>query len=226
MRKCRWLSIVAAGAVAFVCLPSFAGPPPPPTVADVVSGVQKTYSGIQSVRADYVQIAKNPMTGLEEKSHGHIAVERPRKYRMDYGPLGLPFNAAVVSDGATMWVYNAAQKQVIVQKEIGAGGPLDLLINDLGRVAEVFDVALVPETQPPKPTITIHLTPKQPGPFKSADVTLTRQKYLLQGLKLTDQAAGVTDMNFSLVFLNGDVPDAEFTFKPPPGVSVVNMAGN
>ncbi len=226
MRKSRWVAIVATGVAAFASVPSFAAPPSVPTVGEVVAGVQRTYAGVQSVRADYVQTSKNPMTGLQEKSHGHIAVERPRKYRMDYGPLGLPFNAAVVSDGATQWIYSAAQKQVIIQKEIGAGGPLDLLINDLGRASEVFDVQLLPETQPPKPTITILLRPKQAGPFKTAELTVTPQKYVLQGLKLTDQADTVTDMTFSLVFLNGDVPDSEFTFKPPPGVTVVNMGGN
>jgi outer membrane lipoprotein-sorting protein len=34
---------------------------------------------------------------------------------------------------------------------------------------------------------------------------------------------GVVKMSFSGVILGGDIPDALFSFKPPPGVTVVQM---
>ena len=35
----------------------------------------------------------------------------------------------------------------------------------------------------------------------------------------------VTEMNFTMVLMNKDIPDVEFTFVAPPGVQVVKAGG-
>jgi outer membrane lipoprotein-sorting protein len=71
----------------------------------------------------------------------------------------------------------------------------------------------------------VKLVPKKPGAFKSVQLTLSKQKYVVQDLVLVNQLDDVTTMNFTTVRMNGDVPDSEFTFVAPPGVTVVKNGG-
>ena len=77
----------------------------PTTVDALVAAVQATYKGVNSIRAEFTQTAKNPMTGVEEKQRGRIALARPRKMRVEFGH---PVKQAVVRDGATQWQIGRA----------------------------------------------------------------------------------------------------------------------
>lgn len=217
-----WPMIVglAAGLCLAVPAPSVASPSDPQTVEEVVGAVQGTYKGVNTLRADFTQTAKNPLTGIEEKVKGRIALERPRKMRLE---MGLPVKEAVVTDGATQWLYSADAKQVIVQKDLGSAAGVTELIENLSNLGTVFDAALAPPTTPAKPVHVVTLKPKKPLGFKSLELTLSKQKYQIQELVVVDQADGVTRMNFTMVRTNVEIPDTEFTFKAPPGVTVVNM---
>ena len=216
-------SLAAAALVVLVAAPaavSSAPPAEPKTLAELLPLVQATYKGVTAIRSDFVQSAKNPATGVEFKESGRILLERPRKYRME---MGLPLTTALVSDGTTQWVYSAPAKQVTMQKELGTGaGPVQL-IDDLGRLSELFDATLAPPTTPPKPFYVVSLKPKVAGAYKQIDLTLKKQTYTLQELVLTDVTGGVTKMTFNGMVLGGDIPDTQFTFKAPPGVTVVNQ---
>lgn len=192
----------------------------PATVEQLVAAVQSTYKAVTTIRADFTQSAKNPMTGVEEKLRGRIALERPRKMRIEFG---VPMKQAVVSDGVTQWLYSADQKQVIVQKDLGGSTGVAQLLDDLGRLGELFNVTMAPASVPPKPIHVVTLKPKQPGGVKSIELGLTKQKYVLQDLTIIDATDSTTKMSFTMVWMNGDIPDVEFNFKAPVGTTVVQM---
>jgi outer membrane lipoprotein-sorting protein len=122
-----------------------------------------------------------------------------------------------------MWLYTADAKQVIEQKELGSSSGVEQLIDNLSNLGSLFDVTVAPPSNPPRAVHVVTLKPKQAGAVKSLELTVTKQKYQLQELVLVDQADGVTRMSFTLVRTNIDIPDIEFTFKAPPGVTVVKM---
>lgn len=214
MRIGRFLAVFALGAGVAAAQ---ASPQDPTTTAELVSAVKSTYAGVTSVRADFQQVVKNPVMGTEDRARGRISLERPRKLRLE---LGLPLQSAVVSDGKTLWVYSVAQKQVIETPEVRMGGDMGALIEDLTHIDEVFDVTLL-EDKPPKPTHTVNLVPRKQGNFKAIQLSLSRQKYAIQELVMTDLLDNVTTMNFSNLRMNQDVPDAEFIFAIPQGVQVI-----
>lgn len=217
----RCIAAVAMGLALLAPAPAFAAPAgEPTTLPEIIAAVQKTYAGVTAIRSDFQQTVKNPVTGVEEKQRGRIQLERPRKMRVE---LGLPLTNALVSDGTTQWIYAAASKQVIVQKVLGGGSGVENLIDDLGHLSELFEVTLVPASVPPKPVHQLTLKPRQAGGVKSLDLTIKKVSYLLQDLSITDATGGVVKMNFTGMVLGGDVPDALFTFKAPPGVTVVQL---
>lgn len=222
VRPSRWFAafalttaLVAPGLVS-------AGTPPgePSTVKEVVAAVQAAYTKVNAVRSEFTQTAKNPMTGVEEKKKGRIQLERPRKMRLE---LGTPTEQALITDGTTQWLYSAPQKQLVVQKVLGGGTGMEKLLDDLTQLDQLFDVTLAPPSVPPKPLFQLTLKPKQAGGLKKIDLVVKKQTYQLQDLVLTDAADGVTRMSFVGMVLGGDIPDTQFAFKAPPGVTVVTQ---
>lgn len=219
----RALRILLVAAVA--CLAPLssgrASPEDPATTAELIGAVKAAYKDVSSVKADFTQVVRNATMGTEERTKGRIAIERPRKLRVE---VGTPMQSAVISDGRTLWVYDVASKSVLETPEAVQGSEMGTLLEDLSRLDEVFVVDVV-EDKPPKPSHTVRLTPRKPGNFKSILLTLSRQKYTLQELVLTDQLDNVTRMNFLNLRFNLDVADSEFVFVPPAGVQVIRSAG-
>jgi len=206
--------------LALVCIarPAAASPENPVTTAELVAAVKSTYQNVSSVRADFTQTVTNPAMGVNDRQRGKISIEKPRKIRVD---LGVPLQSSVVSDGRTLWIYSVAQKQVVETPEVaGAGSDVGVLLDDLARMDELYEVTLV-DDKPPKPTHTVKLVPRAKGNFKSIQLTLSRQKYVLQEVVLVDQLDNVTTMNYMNLRMNGDVPDSEFVFTAPSGVTVI-----
>ena len=220
VRSWLWIATVTMLCMIAAPRPCQASPTDPATVPELVAAVEGTYKSVNSIRAEFTQASKNPLTGIEESVKGRIALERPRKMRAEFG---VPVKQAIVMDGAMQWLYSADQKQVIVQKDLGGSNPVSALIENLGQINELFDVTMAPSTNPAKQVHVVTLKPKQAGAIKTLELTVTKHKYLLQELVVIDQADSVTRMSFTLVRTNVDIPDVEFSFKAPPGVTVVNM---
>ena len=193
----------------------------PDSVAEVVAGVKSTYQNVKSIKADFTQTVTNPAMGEELHQRGKISLERPRKMRIE---VGSPLESAVISDGKTLWVYSVASKSVTATPEIGDGGEIGALLEDLSKLDEIFDIKLV-DDRPPKPTQTVNLTPRKAGAFKSLQLSLARTKFTLTDLVLVDQFDSVTSMTFSNLRLNQDVPDSEFVFTAPAGVQLIQSGG-
>lgn len=208
-------SLVVFAAVAGA--PLAAAAPEADTVEAVVAGVKSTYQGVQSIKADFTQTVTNAAMGAEMHQRGKISLERPRKMRIE---VGVPMESVVVSDGKTLWVYSVASKSVTQTPEVGDGGEIGALLEDLAKLDELFDIKLV-EDKPPKATQTVSLAPHKAGTFKSLQLSLLRQKFTLTDLVLVDQFDTVTAMSFTNVKLNADLADSDFVFTPPAGVQVI-----
>lgn len=208
-----------------VAYTSFAASPAPAgttaastdSVAQVIAGVKSTYQNVTSIKADFSQSVSNAAMGSEQHQRGRISLERPRKLRIE---VGTPTESMVISDGKTLWVYSVASKSVMETPELGGGGDVGALLEDLSRIDEIFDVRLV-EDKPPKATQTVTLSPRKPGQFKSLRLSMLRQKFTLTDLVMVDQFDTVTSMSFTNVKLNQDLPDSDFLFKAPAGVQVI-----
>ncbi len=218
MRVSRKFAALFLGLALAAPVAAQASPENPATVTELIDAVEATYGGATSIRAEFLQIDRSKSLGTEVRQRGRIALERPRKMRVE---MGFPVTQTLVSDGKTMWAYSVKDKQVYQQPELGNSGGMGILLEDLSKLGDLFDVTLLPE-QPGKPqSVTVKLVPKQPGAFKSLQLTLSKQKYVLQELVLINQLDDVTEMTFTAVVMNKDIPDAEFTFVAPPGVKVV-----
>ena len=181
-------------------------------MAELVAAVKSTYSGATSVRAEFTQTVALPNAPKQAAQKGRIALERPKKLRVD---MGAPATQSILSDGSKLWFYDVKGKALTEMPMAGGGGGYAVLLDDLARVDEVFSVEMLGDG-PSKGAWGLRLTPKTPGAIKSLELRLSKRSYMLEELVVIDPLGSVTSMRFSGVKMNQDIPDTEFV--PPAGV--------
>lgn len=185
-------------------------------VAEVVSAVQRRYTGVDVIQAEFVQVSRSDLYGDEEQ-RGSLVLQRPRKMRWSFHGSGKQF----VTDGSTMWIYNPQDKQVMRFRDFSAqASAADQLLQSLDKVGDLFDVQLLESSSGHK----LSLTPRDEATkaqVKKVVLGLDAE-FTLQSLVITDAFANVTNLTFSGVKLGGTVEDSTFQFDIPAGVEVID----
>ena len=193
----------------------------PTNTTELVGALEQTYKGVTSLKADFVQVQRSAATG-EVRQKGVVQLKRPRKARWEFqGADGTTF----VTDGKTIWLYTPSAKQVIeTGSASGAGGGgMGELLDSLDKLDQFFNLQLV-EGQDGKRSYRVIATPKSPAQYKQLEIVVSRKSYTVEKVVVVDQMGGQTELTFSSVKLNSDVPDTAFTFSVPAGVQVIKGA--
>ena len=201
-----------------IATPAFAGS----DVDAVIKGVEAAYSDVSSLKADFVQVTRSAAMGDETKQQGQVFLKRPKMMRWEFTqPAGNTF----VTNGATMWVWSAAEKQVIVSKTGGASGQgMAQLLDDLNRLGELFDASLVDNTGHPN-SVVLALTPKTEAGFQKLTLRLASAGYEVEHVVMLDAFGNEVELSFNRVTLNPEIQTDRFTFAIPDGATVLNADG-
>lgn len=209
----------------FVGLPvSAQQTPEPTTIEELIRQVEATYAGVNTLRADFVQTTTSPTMG-EQKQRGKVTLKRPRMMKWDSTASG---GGLFVSNGQKMWLYNPADKQVLVYNDLSATGGANMLdlLDSLDELNKHFTIQSPSglETRDKK-SFQIVLRPKAEGQYKEVYLRLSKRKLELEELVLLDSFGVKTSFSFTQMRTNLDVPNSEFNFVPPNGVEVIDASG-
>jgi len=203
----------------FVATPAFGEEPDLDTV---IKGVEMAYKEVGTLRADFVQITRSKAMGDETKQRGRVMLKRPKMMRWEFTQ---PSGKVFVTNGDTMWVWSAAEKQVIVSKGVAGGSQgMAQLLDDLNRLGELFDAELLPNKGGAN-TISLLLKPKNDAGFQSVTLRLAANDYTVKEVNMTDAFGNEVELSFKQVKNNVDIDDAKFTFQIPAGAQVLNADG-
>ncbi len=183
----------------------------PTNAAELIAAVKSAYTGATSLRAEFTQVVRVANTQAQAPQKGRLALERPRKMRVD---MGAPATQSILSDGSKLWFYDVKGK-ALTEMPVNGGASYASLLDDLTRLDDLF-VAQMEGDGPSKGAYTLKLTPKTAGAVKSLELQLAKRTYALERLVVTDPLGNVTEMKFNGVKMNQDIPDSEFA--PPAGV--------
>jgi chaperone LolA len=218
-------SIGAFGAASLgtAVLPStaLASPAEPVSVEELVTALEGTYKDVKSLKAEFVQTVSSPVAG-ESKQRGRVLVKAPRMARWEtLGDQG----SAFITNGAKIWVYTPAVKQVMVMQDLsgGGGGNVDLLslLDDMSKLDEQFTVTMLDDGGGRKP-YRVSLVPKVAGgSYQKVELVISRKKFVLAGLVIYNAMGDRIELDFSSVKLNAEITDANFEFAIPEGVTVI-----
>ena len=201
-----------------IATPAMAGS----NVDAVIKGVEAAYSDVSSLKADFVQVTRSAAMGDETRQQGQVFLKRPKMMRWEFTqPAGNTF----VTNGTTMWVWSAAEKQVIVSKTGAASGQgMAQLLDDLNRLGELFDASLVENTSHPN-SVVLALTPKSDAGFQKLTLRLASTGYEVENVVMLDAFGNEVDLSFEQVQLNPALQAERFTFAIPEGATVLNADG-
>ncbi|MEM1411712.1 MAG: outer membrane lipoprotein chaperone LolA [Pseudomonadota bacterium] len=179
------------------------------------SVLESFVSGLDRFSADFEQVVLSVDGAVMEEGQGDIWLQTPDLFRWAYHG---DFPELIIADGTTVWMYDEALEQVTVrdQQELSGDSPL-LVIMDLERLDERFEVTELG-------TVTgLHLLELTSRSVEAQfeRLVLGFQDGTLSRLVLEDAFGMRTELAFTAVVRNPDVPEGHFAFVPPEGVDVV-----
>ncbi|MFT4563088.1 MAG: outer membrane lipoprotein carrier protein [Gammaproteobacteria bacterium] len=177
-------------------------------------------SELTTLRGHFQQQLFDEYGELMESAEGDVIISKPGKFRWEYQQ---PYHQIIVTNGATIWIYDADLEQVSVNPFTNDGGssPAALLSGDLDIEQHFTSVDSAGEGD----IIWVSLTPRDAGAtYHGIDLGLTSTG--LSGMKLRDNLNQLTSIAFSEIERNSDVADTEFEFVPPAGVDVISGTGD
>jgi len=188
-------------------------------VEDIIEDVQETYEDISDMSADFKRIESFKITGTVNETKGKIFIKGGIMYRFESE------DQTIVTNGKTVWTYNAISKQLIVdnvRKDSGALLPRDMLFK---YPKEYYSTMLGEEEINGISMYIIKLDPRDNvhGYVKSMKIWVDDDNYYIHRIETTDLNNNVSKFEISNIKVDKSLKDDFFSFNPTQEMEVVDM---
>jgi outer membrane lipoprotein carrier protein len=225
----RLRSLVLAGLLA-ACVPMFASDVsaqattqalPAAQAAQVLTKVQAFYDKTTSFTSDFTQEFFVKSHNVKKQSKGTVTFAKPGKMRWEYTE---PKDNRVVSDGAILKVYEAANKQMFEQAVDKSQYPaaLSFLLGG-GKLGDTFAFELYEGAAMNFAGGQVLVgTPKVPSPaYQKVLFYIDGPTSQVRRVLIVDGQGNRNRFDFGNPKVNEPIAADRFKFVPPPGTSVV-----
>lgn len=198
-----------------------AAAPVPPAVDDVVAKVQSFYDKTTSFRSDFNQEFWVKAYNQKKTSKGHVTFAKPGKMEWVYDD---PKDNRVVSDGSTLKVYEASNRQMYEQTVNKSQYPAALsFLTGQGKLTDTFTFEVFPGDKYNAPgTYVLVGSPKTPTPaYQKVLFYVDAGTFQVRRVLVLDGQGNRNRFDFSNPRVNEPTNPTQFVFTPPPGTSVV-----
>ena len=198
-----------------------ATPPAPLPAPDALArSLQQRYQGIRDFSADFVHTYRGGVLRTQTTERGRVLVKKPGLMRWTYTA---PEKKEFVSDGAKVYSYIPADRQVIVRAlppDNQATTPA-LFLAGKGDIARDF-TATYSDASTTGPTM-LRLSPRRPEPeYEYLVVAVDPMTLQIRALTTRDRQGGDSTLTFNNLKENQGISDKEFAFRIPRGVDVIS----
>jgi outer membrane lipoprotein carrier protein len=190
---------------------------------DVALRVQQHYDGVRDLSAEFSQTTRNvalgAFPGQETPARGRVLFAKPGRMRWVYES---PEPSLVVSDGATLWIYDPTAKEVqVLPVDAGflSGTAMQFLLGQ-GRILESFAVTA---TSCEAEQVSLDLRPKQSASYERLELRVDRASGAILATAVVDLFGNRTDVVFSKAVRNRDPGEELFRFEPGEGDRVLTL---
>lgn len=187
----------------------------------VVNQLQAFYNRTTDFQADFAQRSHNRLSGQDQTRNGHVSFRRPGQMRWDYQS---PTGDVIVSDGTTLWAYEAAAHQAI-QTNMGQSQLPSVLsfLTGTGQLANNFSFRLMNAQQMRYPTgFVLDGRPLQPNPsFEHVVFYVDGTTYQVVRTVVFDAVGNSNRFDFVNPRVNAGLLPALFQWTPPHGTQIV-----
>ena len=192
-----------------------------PDVATAVTNVQSFYNRTTTFSADFTQQYLAKAYNTTKTSDGHVIFSKPGKMDWEYTN---PAGNRIVSDGSTLRVYEASNKQMFEQTVNQSQYPAALsFLTGQGSLDQNFTFEIRPGAQFGAQGMYVLIgTPKQPTPaYTKVLFYVDAQTSQVRRVLILDRQQNRNRFDFSNPQVNTAVDASKFTFSPPPGTTIV-----
>ena len=187
-----------------------------PNSAAILRQVDDHYNHLTSLRARYSEHYTG--MGMDRTETGTLLLKKPGRMRWSYDqPAGKLF----VLDGKFAWFYtpgDAKVQRIPASQLDDLRSPLRLLLGHTQLTKELDNITITPASN----GYRITGIPKGLADRVRALTLQVTPTGAIQQMSLEESTGATTKFTFSDMAENVPVKDTDFTFTPPPGVTVVN----
>jgi outer membrane lipoprotein carrier protein len=176
---------------------------------------------MRGIAADFVQVYQGN-DGRTIRESGQLLLKRPSKARWDYSE---PERKLFVSDGKNVFFYVLGDKHATksaIKESVDPQIPFLFLLGRGNLRRDFSRIELVSDERPiTVGNVVLKLVPKRaPEEFKQLLVEVSPGSFEVKRLVIFERSGARMDFLLSNVQENYVVPDVQFQFTPPPGVTI------
>jgi outer membrane lipoprotein carrier protein len=187
----------------------------------VITKVQAFYDRTHSFQSDFTQEFYVKAYNQKKTSKGKVTFQKPGKMDWLYDE---PKDNRVVSDGATLRVYESQNRQMFEQNVDKSQYPAALsFLTGQGKLTDSFDFQLFGGQSMNFPGgLVLVGTPKTPtAAYQKVLFYVDAGTYQVRRVMILDGQGNRNRFDFANPRVNVAVAPNQFQFTPPPGTSVV-----
>lgn len=181
------------------------------------------YAQVSSLCADFVQLRAVPLLRQEVTQRGRLCSADPNLFAMRFSD---PEGNAIVSDGATQWIYRPSDDpDQVFRGRVGADtGGQDFyreLLEEPGAKYEVTCSST--EEVGGRQLLRLCLRPRTLERDRPDAVWIDPGSHVVVQIHFTEENGSERTITLSDIVFDADPPAGWFTFTPPPGAIVIDM---
>ena len=168
-----------------------------------------------ALRGRFAQSVYDENGRLISTSRGTVTIRRPLQFRWNYD---VPDRQVIVSDGVTLWWYDADLEQVTVRPiRPTLGGTPAVFLARSRTIDESFRTKVL---APADGLDWLEMTPIDPdAAFREIRVGMRGKE--VRRIEMVDGFGQTTQIEFSRIEYEPPIEEGLFRFEPPPGVDVI-----
>jgi len=188
--------------------------------AALTARVQARYDHMRELEARFTQRTHSALSPGGDVTTGRVALAKPGKMRWSYET---PEPSLVVSDGATLWIYDPAAREaqrLTVGEQFLSGAAFQFLLGS-GRIVDSFRVT-AERCDAARARLT--LTPRADATYQSLELEVDTASGEAHATAVLDLFGNRTEVEFTEIRYDSGLDASTFRFAPEPGVRVIELA--
>jgi len=187
---------------------------------DIIKKVETRYT-VPGFSANFFQVSTIKAMKITDTAYGRAFFKRPDKMRWEYEK---PDQQTIITDGNTLWIYRAEDKQVMIGKApsfFGDGKGFSFL-SDIKLIQNKFSIIL--EKKAEDDYHVLKLLPREKT-FDVSVIYLSVSKKTFDVVKIVtyNSYGDETRIELSNIQFKQKLDDSMFSFKIPQGVEVLHL---
>lgn len=183
---------------------------------EILQNVKKKYDSIKDAELKFLQRTASPLSAGKQSLAGTLFVKK-QKFRVEVE------GQTIITDGDTIWSYNAATKQVVIDKfkknsrtltpeKILAAAPTEYAASLVGT-----------EKIGKYTTRVLQLVPQDESSLITTMKLWVDDAWLIRKAEVSDLSGTITSYFVNELKVNANIPDSRFTYRIPKGVEAVDL---